>query len=380
MDAGFQSTILPLVTSVMKILSAIAGAWTLFHLVKAGLGIMSGQARAKEEGLSRFKFVIIGGVISLGSYFFAEMIGVLMTAAVSTTTATNAASVSISPTTPPTINGIPGQSSGGNPILAWVINAVTGSIDAVLDMLSGVLMAFSGFVTQTGLIKANILAQKSGANNLVLGMFAPKTWAGMMYIQHSLMWIVGVAALIYFVVQGMQVQAAPSSIIAKERLYEVFKSIFITAAVMALSPELINWATLAMSDITYWVLDMISAHTAALSNDPNRALSFSDLIFGDQPISMTQFFTIKVTSNLEFPNSLFRLVYAIVNLCCYVVYTWRRVFLALWISFLPVFYIGLVTGRNKTLIIHWWKEFIAYLLVPSVAALFLFASFVFIGN
>lgn len=383
MDAALQNDILPLLTIALKILSAIAGAWTLFHLIKAGLGIMSGNSRSKEEGISRFKFVIIGGVVSLSTYFFAEMIQVLMVAAINGGSSSGSSNtLSITDTSPPTINGIPGTSSDGNPILDWVINSVTSSITRILDMLAGVLWAFSGFATQKGLITANILTRTPGNNDLVLGMFAQKTWDAMMYIQHSLTWVVGVSALIYFVIQGMKIQAAPSSMIAKERLFEVFKGVLVTALVMALTPELINLATLAMSDITYWVLDTMDAHTAALvaAGNNNRPLSFTNLIYGDVSVPEVQFFKINMTANLALPNSLFRLVYAVINLCCYVVYTWRRVFLALWISFLPIFYIGLVTGRNSALVFHWWKEFIAYLLVPTVAALFLYASFVFIGN
>lgn len=61
----------------MKILAAVAAAWTLFHLVKAGLAMMSGSGMRKEEGVQQLKMTVIGGVVALGAYFFAGVIGAI---------------------------------------------------------------------------------------------------------------------------------------------------------------------------------------------------------------------------------------------------------------------------------------------------------------
>ncbi|MFD1674853.1 hypothetical protein [Alicyclobacillus fodiniaquatilis] len=64
----------------MKILAAIAAAYTLFHLVKAGLALMSGSGMRKEEGMQQLKMTVIGGVVALGAYFFAGVIGAIASA------------------------------------------------------------------------------------------------------------------------------------------------------------------------------------------------------------------------------------------------------------------------------------------------------------
>lgn len=61
----------------MKIAAALAAAFTLFHLVKAGLAMMSGSGTRKEEGMQQLKMTLIGGVIALGAYFFASIVGMI---------------------------------------------------------------------------------------------------------------------------------------------------------------------------------------------------------------------------------------------------------------------------------------------------------------
>lgn len=240
-------------------------------------------------------------------------------------------------------------------------------------MFAAAFWALAGFTGPSAMIDANIQDQQS--NGYVMGIFPETTWTAMMYVQHALYIFIAIAALISFVVQGIQIQNSPSSSVAKERAVGLAKSVATTGLMLGATPYLLGLANAGVSDLTQYVQGLIGDHTAAIA----KANPMVNIMFNPGTLNMSAITNLSLFSGNSLMNSIFALIYSAVNLVMWIVYQWRRVVLAFLITLMPLFYIGFVTGRKPDLAIHWWKEVIAYMFIPFVVSLLLLVAQVFIG-
>ncbi|MCF8567037.1 hypothetical protein LLE49_20150 [Alicyclobacillus tolerans] len=359
--------VLPWLHFVLLLLTAAAGGFAMVQLSLAGIGVIATSPQRKADALGRVKWIVLGTVVALSTYFLAHMIGYEASLMLPRSSSANTPTVNFGQQPIPTLPGYNNNSGLGG----WVESMVFSSLADILSLFAMVFWALTGFTGPSAMVRLNI---QTSSNGDVMGIFAPQTWSAMMYVQHSLYFLIGVAALISFVLQGIQIQNAPSSAVAKERTVALLKSVLLTGLLMGLTPYLLGLANAGVSDLTQYILQLMKVHTSQLAQN-----TMLDTLFGQSPGTASMYTKIKLLSGASVANSLFDLIYSIVNFATWVVYQWRRVVLGLLITLMPLFYIGLVTGKKPDLAVHWWKEVVAYLLIPFVASLFLLVAQVFIG-
>lgn len=359
--------VLPWVHFVLLLLTAAAGGFAMVQMALTGVGVIGSNPTRKAEAIGRVKWIMLGVVVSLSTYFLAHMVGyeaTLISPNTGTSTAPTASFGQQAIPTLPGYNNTPG-------VAGFVEAAVFSTLADLISMFAMVFWVLTGFTGPGAMIRLNI---QTPTNGDVMGIFAPQTWTAMMYVQHSLYFLIGVSALISFVIQGIQIQNAPSSSVAKERAMALFRSVLLTGFLIGLTPYLLGLLNAGVSDFTQYILQLMTVHTQQLAQN-----TMLDTLFGQSPGSAAAYSKIKLLSGASVANSLFDLVYSIVNFATWLVYQWRRVVLGLMITLMPLFYVGLVTGKKPDLAIHWWKEVTAYMLIPFVASLFLLVAQVFIG-
>ena len=361
--------VLPWVHFVLLILMSLAGGFSMVHIVLAGMAITSSKSGKKEEAIGRVKWILFGTIVALSAYFLARFVGYEASLVAPSTGSGSAPTLSFTPSPVTTLPGSP----SGNGVAGWIETAVFASLSDLLTMFALVFWALTGFTGPSAMVKENIQTSQNGD---VMGIFSPHTWSAMMYVQHSLYFIVGVAALISFVLQGIQIQNAPSSGVAKERAVSLAKSVVLTGLLLGASPYLLGLLNAGVSDFTQYITHLISLHTEQLVQSQSTVLS---LVFGQTPLAAKSFEGLKLFGGASVANAMFNLVFSIVNLCTWLVFQWRRIVLGMLITLMPLFYVGLVTGKKADIAIHWWKEVAAYLLIPFIASIFLLMAQVFIG-
>lgn len=363
--------ILPLLRLVMDALAVAAVGFSVVHISFVGVAIIGQKPSAKEEAIGRIKWILIGLSVALGAYFFEALVAYLA-AAVSPAIAVTQPTYSA---VNPPATSLPGTTMSSG-LSGWVENSIIASLARLSDLVAVIAWALSGFTGPNAMALANVQTAKNGD---VLGIFAPKTWAAMMYVQHSLYFVIVVAALISFALQGIQIQNAPSSGVAKERAVTLIKNIIMAGLLLGGTPYLLGLANSAVSDFAQYINQLITAHTELLA----KSNGIIQLLFGASPQGASALTKWKLFSvgneNVSLANAFFNMVFAIVNLITWLIYQIRRIILAFLITLMPLFYIGLVTGKRTDLVLHWWKEVLSYLLVPVIAMLFLFVAQVFLG-
>lgn len=367
--------IIPFFHLIMVIIGALSAAWTIFNVIRAGIEIMGQGGEKKADGIARVKWIIIGAVASVSAFTLAGIAGLL-----ATTLQGNATGISGSFTQGDSgsqqLMNLPnaGQGSG---VTGWVTGAGLSLIAFLFNMFAEIFWQISGPngpVGPSAMVQANIASPSNGD---VMGIFSPTTWSAMMYVQHTLDFVIAIAAVIAFSIQGMRIQGAAPSI-AKERAMDLVRNILLVGIVLGLTPMAMGLVTSGVSDLTMYIMGQIQTHVK-LVNDAG-SIGYGPLLYSANPITVNQAAQIALFRDNSVANSFFNLVFSVVNLLTYLVYTWRRVMLAIFITIMPLFYIGLVTGRRQDLVIHWWKEFLSYMLIPFAASLFLFIAAVFIGR
>ncbi|SFU95255.1 hypothetical protein [Alicyclobacillus macrosporangiidus] len=370
-----SNDLLSLTHFVLAILMAGAAGFALVQTGLAGIAIISTSPQKKAEALGRVKWIVIGAILALSAYTLTALVSWEMTQVSGGQTG---GSLTTSPPSDSQLIQLPGMTDSGEGIKGWLMDATFAVLAGLLDALAAIFWALTGFTGPAAMITANIWTPDKN-DSWVMGIFSTQTWSAMMYVQHSLYALVAIAALISFVIQGIQIENAPSSAIAKERAATLAKNVVVAGLVLGLTPYALGLLNAGVSDLTQWVLNLSASHDQQLA--PN---SFWGFLFYDGTQSSADFIAnLKLfagtSSGSLIGNSLFNLLMSVVNLCMWVTYQWRRVVLAILITLMPLFAIGLVTGKRVDLIVHWWKEVTAYMLLPFVAALFLLIARVFIG-
>lgn len=339
----------------------------MVQLALAGMGVIGSAPQRKEDAVGRVKWILLGTAVALATYFLAHMVGYEASLIAPGGTNPNSPIVNFGQQKVPTLPGYSNTSGVGG----WVESIIFTSLSDILSLFAMVFWSLTGFTGPSAMIKLNI---QTASNGDVMGIFAPQTWSAMMYVQHSLYFLIGVSALISFVLQGIQIQNAPSSSVAKERAMNLFKSVLLTGFLLGVTPYLLGLVNSGVSDLTQYILQIMTVHTEQLTQN-----TMLYTLFGQSPGTASMYTKIKLLDGASVANSLFDLVYSIVNFCTWVVYQWRRVVLGLLITLMPLFYVGLVTGKKPDLAVHWWKEVVAYMTIPFVASLFLLVAQVFLG-
>ena len=364
---GMHTYVLPWVHFVLLLLTAAAAGFAMVQVALAGFGVMASGPSRKAEAIGKVKWIVLGVAVALSTYFLASMVGY---------EASIVAPAVPTPSTPTasfgqqTLTNLPGQSAPSG-VAGWIETAVFATIADMINLFAMVFWTLTGFTGPSAMIKLNI---QTATNGDVMGIFAPQTWNAMMYVQHSLYFLISVSALISFVLQGIQIQNAPSSSVAKERAMNLFKSVLLTGFLLGLTPYLLGLLNAGVSDFTQYILQIMTVHTGQLAQN-----TMLDTLFGQSPGTAAAYSKLKLFGGGSVANAMFDLVYAVVNFATWLVYQWRRVVLGLFITLMPLFYVGLATGKKPDLAIHWWKEVTAYMLIPFVASLFLLVAQVFIG-
>lgn len=352
---------------VMLFLGTAAFGFTLVHTALAGIAIMGSHPQKKEEAAGRIKWIVVGAVIAFSSYVIAGVSGHV--AAVIEPSISGKA-LSGSAVNAGTME-LPGMGShwgmGG-----WVESLIFNTLSDLLNMFAIVFWTLVGFQGPTSMALANV---QSATNTNVMGIFSPTTWSAMMYVQHAFYFVIAFAAVISFSMQGINIQNAPSSAIAKERLMTLIKNVIVAGILLGGTPYLLGLLNSGVEVFSNYITHMITVHTALLDNSG----TITQTIFGRVPLSPSLFTKFELFSGQSLANAFFNLLLSVVNLIMWVVYQMRRITLALMITFMPLFYLGLVTGKNASLVTHWWKEIISYLLIPVTAMLFLLVAQVFLG-
>lgn len=339
----------------------------MVQIALTGIHVMGTAPSRKAEAIGRVKWIVLGTIVALSTYFLANLVGYEASLVSPGAASPTVPSVSFGTQQVPSLPGY-GTNSG---VAGWIESAVFSTLSDVISLFAMVFWALTGFTGPSSMIRLNI---QTDTNGYVMGIFASQTWSAMMYVQHSLYFLIGISALISFVLQGIQIQNAPSSSVAKERATALFRSVMLTGFLIGATPYLLGLANAGVSDLTQYILQLMTVHTDQLAKN-----TMLDVLFGQTPLASSAFTKLKLLSGASVANSLFDLVYSIVNFATWLVYQWRRVVLGLLITLMPLFYVGLVTGKKPDLAIHWWKEVLAYLLIPFVASLFLLVAQVFIG-
>lgn len=359
--------VLPWVHFVLLLLTAAAAGFAMVQIALAGIGVIGAGPSRKAEAIGKVKWIVLGIVVALSTYFLAHMVAYEATLVAPSTANSTAPTASFGQQT---LTNLPGNPSSTG-VAGWIEGAVFSTFAAMINLFAMVFWTLTGFTGPGAMIKLNI---QTVTNGDVMGIFAPQTWNAMMYVQHSLYFLIGVAALISFVIQGIQIQNAPSSSVAKERAMNLFRSVLLTGFLLGLTPYLLGLLNAGVSDFTQYILQIMTVHTGQLAQN-----TMLDTLFGQSPGTAAAYSKLKLFGGASVANALFDLVYSVVNFATWLVYQWRRVVLGLFITLMPLFYVGLATGKKPDLAIHWWKEVTAYLLIPFVASLFLLVAQVFIG-
>jgi hypothetical protein len=368
-----MTDLLSLTRFVLTILMAASGGFALVQTALAGIAIISSSPQKKAEAMGRVKWIVIGAVLALSTYTLTAFVSWEMQ---QVSGGANTGSLGTSSAPNSELIQLPGMTDSGG-ITGWIVSGIFAGITALLDAIAAIFWALTGFTGPSAMAADNVWTQSKNST-WIMGIFSTQTWSAMMYVQHALYVLVAIAALISFVIQGIQVQSAPSSAIAKERAVTLGKNVVAAGLVLGLTPYGLGLLNAGVSSLTEWVLGLSAAHAQALAHT-----GLWGLLFGSKPGNASMVQDIRLfagtSSGSLLGNALFNLVLSVVNFCMWVVYQWRRVVLAILITVMPLFCIGLVTGRRVDLIVHWWKEVIAYMLIPFVAALFLLVAWVFIG-
>lgn len=362
--------ILPLLHLVMDTLAIAAVGFSVVHVSFAGIAILSHKSSAKEDAAGRIKWILIGLIVALGAYSLGALVSYLGGALSPTTSYAIPTGTAVNP---PAAQ-LPGTNELGG-LGGWVESIIFASFADLMNLVAIVAWTLSGFTGPNAMALQNL---QTATNGNIMGMFAPKTWAAMMYVQDSLYFIVGVAAVVSFALQGIQIQNAPSSGVAKERAVTLVKNIILAALLLGGTPYLLGLANSVVSDFAQYINHMITVHTELLA----QSNVWVQLLFGSGPTSasrLTKWELFGTGVSASVANSFFNMVLAIVNLIMWIMFQIRRVVLAFLITLMPLFYIGLVTGKRADLVLHWWKEVLSYLLVPVIVMLFLFVAQVFLG-
>jgi hypothetical protein len=362
--------ILPLLRFVLAILTAVAVGFSVIQITFAGIAMIGNKPGGKEEAAGKIKWIIVGLIASLSTYFLGALVTHIAIAVAPNTAYTNSIGTSTSG-----LMALPGTGSSLGGIGGWIESEIFSAASAIMQLIAAVEWALTGFIGPTGMALNNL---QVGTNGDIMGIFSPTTWSTIMYVQHSLYFVIAVAALISFMLQGIQIQNSPSSGVAKERAATLVKNIIVAGLMLGGTPYLLGLANATVADFAQYIQQLMGVHTAALANSV-----VGDIVFSPGSLDATAFKDFKLFSGVgigsSLANSFFAMVMFLVNLLMWLVYQWRRVVLAMLLALMPLFYIGLVTGKRTDLIIHWWKEVLAYMLVPVVALLFLYVAQVFIG-
>ena len=363
--------IIPFFNLIMVIIGSLSAAWTIFNIIRAGIEIMGQGGDKKADGIARVKWIIIGAVASVSAFTLAGVAGLLATTLQGNATGVSGTFTQGGSGTQQLIQ-LPSNSQGSG-IQGWVTGALMAALAFIFNTFAAMFWSISGMSGPAAMIQSNIA---TASNGNVMGIFSPVTWSAMLYVQHTLDFVVGIAAVIAFSIQGMRIQGAAPSI-AKERATDLIRNVLLVAIVLGLTPMAMGLVTSGVSDLTMFILGEMQKHVQMVKNA--GSLSYSQFIYSAQPTTVDNALKMSLFKDNDVANSLFNLVFSVVNLLSYLVYTWRRVMLAIFITIMPLFYIGLVTGRRQDLVIHWWKEFLSYMLIPFVSSLLLFIASVFIG-
>lgn len=356
------------VNFVLEILMACAGAFSMAQMSIAGIGIISASPQKRAEAVSRIKWIAIGTGVAVLSYVLTRFIAYEASIVAPHVTAT-APGMSYQPGQLLKLPGV--QNKAG--IEGWVVNVVFSSLTDFCKMIAAACWALTGFTGPSAMIDANI--QDGQSHGYVMGIFPETTWTAMMYVQHSLYIFVAVAALISFVIQGIQIQNAPSSSVAKERVVSLIKSIVTTGFMIGGTPYILGIVNAGVSDLTNYVQGIAYVHTVDIA----KANPMVKMMFNPNKLSASAMSNLALFSGNSMLNAIFAMFYSVVNLIMWAVYQWRRVVLAFLITLMPLFYIGFVTGKKPDLALHWWKELIAYMFIPFMLSLLLLVAQVFIG-
>lgn len=371
-----MSDLLSFTQLILTLLTAAAGGFAVVETALAGVAIISSSPQKKAEAAGKVKWIVIGTVIALS----AGTLVAFVSWEISKVTVGTAASMGDLGAPGASLVALPGNTSSFG-VTGWIISAIFASFDALLNTLSAIFWTLAGYTGPASMIAANIWTPSKNST-WMMGIFPTQTWSAMMYVRNSLYALVAIAALISFVIQGIQIGNAASSTVAKERAVTLAKNVVALGLVLGLTPVGLGLLNAGTSSLTQWILDLIKSHSQAMTNG---TMYMDGFVFNVQstPNSFAAVSALKMfagtSSGSALGNSLFNLTLSIINLIMWVVYQWRRVVLAILITLMPLFGIGLVTGRRVDLIVHWWKEVTAYMLIPFVAALFLLIAHVFIG-
>ncbi|WP_258111250.1 hypothetical protein [Alicyclobacillus sp. SP_1] len=358
--------LLPLLQFVLYLLMAVAGAVALVQGSLVGLAIIRGGARERAEALARLKWVAFGTLAALSALLLARF-SAYLAHALSPAVALPAKDTS--PFQTPSLASLPGNHASG--VGGWILNEIFLSIDGLCTLFAMVFWAFTGFQSMGSMAAHNVYSPHDGD---LLGVFAPQTWAAMMTVQHTLYALVGIAAVVSFVIQGIRIASAQSSARAREGWVDLLRNVLWLGVMLGITPYLLGLLNAGVSDITLYLLHEVHVHTAHLS-----LTGYSAALLSRKPLNPELVRDYKLFGGASVANSVFGLVYAVVNFCVWLIYLWRRVVLAILVTLMPLFFIGYVTGKRQDLAIHWWKEVITYLAIPMVGALMLLMASVFLG-